>query len=92
MPEWLWAIVIGGVVAGLIAALRVADQARVMDRIAKLEQWTKDKETFDYAFRHHDYSPTIGKINAQLYPLSVQIAQLEARVTRLDHKVFNGAK
>lgn len=79
MPEWLWSILVGVVVVGLIAALRRTD----LDRLNKLESWTKEKERFDYEFRHNEYSPAITRIHSDLLPLLKQVSGIDQRVAEL---------
>lgn len=85
MPEWLWSIVIGVVVIGLVVALRKTD----LDRISKLEQWTKDKEKFDYEFRHNEYAPAITHINSDLLPLMKQVEILEGEQKKAEQWKHN---
>ncbi len=76
MPAWAYAAIIGAVqllVVGLIVALRAADQ----DRIAKLEQWIRDKEKYDHEFRHDEYAVAITTLNSKIWPMENQIKQLE---------------
>lgn len=79
------------VLVGLIVALRKADQERTNERLVALETWTKHKESFDYTFRHHEYSTTISRIEAQLLPAVSDIESQERRIDRLERKIFNGA-
>lgn len=72
MPEWLMAIVIGSVVLGLIGLVWRAQEQRIND----LETWKRDKEKFDYDFRHDQYAPAISAINNQLLPLVGRVDDL----------------
>lgn len=75
MPEWLWSIVIGVVVIGLIAVIYHANQ----ERFAKIEQWQKDKQIADHDFRHDEYNQAITRINSELWPLLKQVELLEKK-------------
>lgn len=88
MPEWLWAILIGSVVLGLIGLIWRAQERR----IEKLEEWIEEKEKFDYKFRHDEFAPAIAGINRTLLPLVPKTDEHERRLNRLDSKVFNGSK
>lgn len=94
MPQWLITLLIfagsllisGG---GLYIALRVAlvelkgeaRELRVL--VAKLEQWQKDKDHFDYEFRHTEYNTAISGINSQVWPLIQQVNTLDRSLTEL---------
>jgi len=82
MPAWAWGAVIALVqivVVGLIVALRTADQ----DRISKLEQWIKDKEKFDYEFRHDEYAHAITDINMLIWTTKGKMEQAEKTLDEL---------
>lgn len=52
---------------------------------ARFEQRTKDKDAFDYAFRHTQYVNDISGINVLLWPLVQQVKNLDERLDSL-HK------
>jgi len=82
MPAWAWAGVIGFsqvIFVGLLVALRKSDERR----IENIEKWTKDKERFDYQFRHDEYQTTIAKIYVALYPVIEKVETLEENVKEL---------
>lgn len=79
MPEWLWSIVVGVIVVGLVAALRNADR----DRIISLEQWTRDKDRTDRDWRHDEYQQEVSE-------LKLKVRTLETKVERIE-RVLNGA-
>lgn len=89
VPEWLWSIIVGVVVVGLIAALRSADRDRLdnlrtadLERIAKLEEWTKNKERFDHEWRHDEYAPEASRV-------SLDVERLKTKMDRVE-RVLNG--
>lgn len=50
---------------------------------ARFEQWKRDKEKFDYEFRHNEYSPAISRINGDLWPLMKLVEGIDKRVGEL---------
>jgi hypothetical protein len=64
-----------------------ADIARLEGRF---DQRQRDKDKFDYEWRHGEYVDTINAINLRLLPLPKAIEALEKWVEKLDRKVFNG--
>lgn len=50
---------------------------------SRFEQWKRDKEKFDYEFRHSEYAPAISRIHAELWPMGKQVESLEKRVGEL---------
>lgn len=85
MPEWLWSIVVGVIVVGLLVSVRQADR----DRLKELEDWRKAKEDFDYKFRHNEYAPKIAGINEKLLPLIADVEGLAERMKRAE-RALNG--
>lgn len=88
MPEWLWAILIGGVVLGLVGAI----WRGISNRLLAVELWQArhaDVQTkLDSAereilrlreWRHLKGDPYVGAVDA-----------LKQRVDRIEPKVFNG--
>jgi len=66
-----------GVLFGLLFGLVAVIYGIVRRDISKLEKWTKEKDQFDYQFRHNEYASTITKINAELWPLREKVANME---------------
>ena len=64
-----------------------ADIARLEGRF---DQRQRDRDKFDYEWRHGEYVDTINSINVRLLPLPTAIEALKEQVARLDRKVFNG--
>lgn len=85
MPEWLWALAIGGVLLGLIGVI----WRGLERRLDKHEQWQADKERFDYNFRHNEYAPKIAGINEKLWPLASDVEAIDGRVKRIE-RTLNG--
>lgn len=52
---------------------------------SRFDQYTKDKEKFDYDFRHGEYNIAITSINTQLWPLGERYGALEKRLDSLHH-------
>lgn len=73
MPEWLWSIIVGVVVVGLVAALRNADR----ERMARIEQWIRDKEKQDRDWRHDEYSPKVTELNLNVCVLQTKMERVE---------------
>lgn len=76
MPPWLITLIVGAIqviIVGLVVALRAADK----ERMVRLEQWTHDKEKFDYEFRHDEYDRAIADINKVIWPTATKVEQLE---------------
>lgn len=76
LPEWLWSIIIGVIVVGLVAALRNADR----ERLAKLEQWAVDKDKRDHDWRHDEYAPYVGD-------LALKTERLLTKMERVDREL-----
>jgi pterin-4a-carbinolamine dehydratase len=77
MPPELLTVIFGAIqviIVGLVVALRASDK----ERLVKLEQWTHDKEKFDYEFRHEEYARAIADINKVIWPTATKVEQLEA--------------
>ena len=96
LPEWLWSIVVGVIVVGLVAALRNADRERIKEISAdvsklegRVEQRWSEKDRQDRDWRHDTYSPAIDAINARLLPLAQQMSEMERRMERVE-RVLNG--
>jgi hypothetical protein len=60
MPEWLWAIIIGGVVMGLIGIIYSA----LTNRVTKLETWKEERPTLKEMLTRSDHAD-ICKLNTK---------------------------
>jgi hypothetical protein len=58
-------------------------RAYLLQLEGRFEQRTKDKDQFDYEFRHNEYSPAITRINSDLLPLMKQVEEIDKRVEEL---------
>lgn len=72
-----------GVVWAFLRKESTATNADISKLETRFEQWTKDKEKFDYDFRHDEYGPAIDGINSKLLPLVSQATTTEKRVDEL---------
>jgi DNA-binding winged helix-turn-helix (wHTH) protein len=57
---------------------------------SRFEQYVKDKEKFDYDFRHGEYNNAISAINTQVWPLPRAVDEHQRRLDRLETKIFGG--
>lgn len=67
----------------LIGVIWKIVRAEIASMNTRFEQWTKDKEKFDYEFRHNQYVPAINAINLKLWPLAEKVENVETRVDEL---------
>lgn len=88
--EWLQLVSLAiGLAGGLIGAyvgLRMGlievkgDMKEAQNKIAKLDQWTHDKEMADVLFRRDEYMRAITDINTKLWPLAEQVKALDKNI------------
>jgi hypothetical protein len=93
MPPWVWTAALAALQALLLLLFKLwqnAEDAKhkeiirgLREDIVRLEQWTKDKEKFDYEFRHDEYGRAITGINEKLWPAVTKIEALEKETESL---------
>lgn len=83
MPEWLWSIVVGIVVMGLVAALRASDQRRLDEKIsAILDQVGRDSQSGMRKVIHD----TANSVSSGMLAIKL-IELMDERVKRLERIV-----
>jgi len=75
------------VLVGWIFTSTVNDLKKRSDRQdQRFESYMKDKERFDYEFRHDEYAPRVQQIELRL----ANVERIPPRFEQLWSKIFNG--